>query len=54
MPEEGPQGGRSIKTGDFDMVMGINSRRQLAVAQKVMNARIVGKLMDRRGYRHGP
>lgn len=35
-----------IKTGDFDMVMGINSRRQLAVAQKVMNARIVGKLMD--------
>ena len=35
-----------IKTGDFDMVMGINSRRQLAVAQQVMNARIVGKLMD--------
>ena len=33
-----------IKTGDFEM--GINSRRQLAVAQKVMNARIVGKLMD--------
>jgi bifunctional UDP-N-acetylglucosamine pyrophosphorylase/glucosamine-1-phosphate N-acetyltransferase len=35
-----------IKTRDFDMVMGINSRRQLAEAQRVMNARIVGRLMD--------
>ena len=28
------------------MVMGINSRRQLAQAQRVMNERIVGRLMD--------
>lgn len=35
-----------IKTQDFDMVMGINSRRQLAQAQRVMNERIVGRLMD--------
>lgn len=35
-----------IRTSDFDMVMGVNSRRQLAAAQKIMNARIVGKLMD--------
>ncbi len=35
-----------IRTNDFDMVMGVNSRRQLAAAQKIMNARIVGRLMD--------
>lgn len=35
-----------IRTEDFDMVMGINSRRQLAQAQKVMNARLLDKLMD--------
>ncbi len=35
-----------IKTGDFDMVMGVNSRRQLAEAQRIMNSRIVGRLMD--------
>lgn len=35
-----------VVTKDCDMVMGINSRRQLAVAEKVMNQRILGRLMD--------
>ena len=35
-----------IKTGDFDMVMGVNSRRHLAEAQRIMNSRLVGHLMD--------
>lgn len=35
-----------IKTKDFDMVMGVNSRRHLAAAQHIMNERILGRLMD--------
>lgn len=35
-----------ISTTDSDMVMGINSRRQLAVAESVMRQRILDKLMD--------
>lgn len=35
-----------ISTADSDMVMGINSRRQLAVAESVMRQRILDKLMD--------
>lgn len=35
-----------IVTEDSDMVMGINSRRQLAEAESVMRERILGKLMD--------
>lgn len=35
-----------IKTTDFDMVMGINSRRQLALAEAVMRQRVLAKLMD--------
>lgn len=35
-----------IKTQDFDMVMGINSRKQLAVAEGIMRQRILDKLMD--------
>ncbi len=35
-----------VVTEDSDMVMGINSRRQLAEAESVMRERILGKLMD--------
>lgn len=35
-----------VITADSDMVMGINSRRQLAEAEKVMRQRILDKLMD--------
>lgn len=35
-----------IKTGDFDMIMGINSRKQMAVAEGIMRQRILDKLMD--------
>lgn len=35
-----------VVTEDSDMVMGINSRRQLAEAESVMRGRILGKLMD--------
>jgi len=35
-----------IKTQDFDMVMGINSRKQMAVAEGIMRQRILDKLMD--------
>lgn len=35
-----------ISTADSDMIMGINSRRQLAVAEGVMRQRVLDKLMD--------
>ena len=35
-----------VLTEDSDMVMGINSRQQLAVAESVMRQRILAKLMD--------
>ena len=35
-----------ISTADSDMVMGINSRKQLSVAEGVMRQRILDKLMD--------
>lgn len=35
-----------VVTADSDMVMGINSRRQLAEAESVMRVRILNKLMD--------
>ena len=35
-----------VVTEDSDMVMGINSRRQLAEAESVMRVRILNKLMD--------
>lgn len=35
-----------ISTDDSDMVMGINSRKQLSVAEGVMHQRILDKLMD--------
>ncbi len=35
-----------ISTADSDMVMGINSRKQLSVAESVMRQRILDKLMD--------
>lgn len=35
-----------VSTGDSDMVMGINSRKQLSVAEGVMRQRILDKLMD--------
>lgn len=35
-----------VVTADSDMVMGINSRKQLAVAEAVMRNRILDKLMD--------
>ncbi|MDO4178037.1 MAG: bifunctional UDP-N-acetylglucosamine diphosphorylase/glucosamine-1-phosphate N-acetyltransferase GlmU [Phascolarctobacterium sp.] len=35
-----------VVTEDSDMVMGINSRKQLAVAESVMRNRILDKLMD--------
>ena len=35
-----------ISTDDSDMVMGINSRKQLSVAEGVMRQRILDKLMD--------
>ena len=35
-----------VVTEDSDMVMGINSRQQLAVAESVMRQRILAKLMD--------
>ena len=35
-----------VVTADSDMVMGINSRKQLATAEKVMRDRILDKLMD--------
>ena len=35
-----------VITEDSDMVMGINSRKQMAVAEKVMRERILDKLMD--------
>lgn len=35
-----------VITEDSDMVMGINSRKQMAVAEKVMRDRILDKLMD--------
>jgi bifunctional UDP-N-acetylglucosamine pyrophosphorylase / glucosamine-1-phosphate N-acetyltransferase len=35
-----------IITKDFDMIMGINSRRQLAEAEGIMRTRILNKLMD--------
>lgn len=35
-----------VVTEDSEMVMGINSRRQLAEAESVMRERILGKLMD--------
>ena len=35
-----------ISTDDSDMVMGINSRKQLSVAESVMRQRILDKLMD--------
>ena len=35
-----------VVTDDSDMVMGINSRQQLAVAEGVMRQRILAKLMD--------
>lgn len=34
-------------TDDFSMVMGINSRRQLATAEGIMRSRILDKLMDK-------
>ena len=35
-----------VSTADSDMVMGINSRKQLSVAEGVMRQRILDKLMD--------
>lgn len=35
-----------VATADSDMIMGINSRRQLAEAEKIMRQRILNKLMD--------
>lgn len=35
-----------ISTADSDMVMGINSRKQLSVAEGVMRQRVLDKLMD--------
>ncbi|MCQ2358619.1 MAG: bifunctional UDP-N-acetylglucosamine diphosphorylase/glucosamine-1-phosphate N-acetyltransferase GlmU [Phascolarctobacterium sp.] len=35
-----------VVTADSDMVMGINSRKQLSVAESVMRTRILDKLMD--------
>lgn len=35
-----------ISTEDFDMIMGINARRQLAEAEKIMRERILYKHMD--------
>ena len=35
-----------IKTQDFDMVMGINSRKQMSVAEGIMRQRVLDKLMD--------
>lgn len=35
-----------IITKDFDMIMGINSRRQLAEAEVIMRTKILNKLMD--------
>ncbi len=35
-----------VVTADSDMVMGINSRQQLAVAESVMRQRVLAKLMD--------
>ena len=35
-----------VATADSDMIMGINSRRQLAEAENIMRQRILNKLMD--------
>jgi len=35
-----------IATEDFSMIMGINSRKQLAIAESIMRNRILDKLMD--------
>lgn len=35
-----------VATADSDMIMGINSRRQLAEAENIMRRRILNKLMD--------
>jgi len=35
-----------VVTADSEMIMGVNSRRQLAVAEQVMNRRILERLMD--------
>lgn len=35
-----------VSTADSDMVMGINSRKQLSVAESVMRQRVLDKLMD--------
>ena len=35
-----------IKTTDFAMIMGINSRKQLSIAEGIMRQRILDKLMD--------
>ncbi len=35
-----------ISTDDFDMVMGINARTQLAVAERIMRDRVLAKHMD--------
>lgn len=35
-----------IATEDFPMIMGINSRKQLAIAESIMRNRILDKLMD--------
>ncbi len=35
-----------VVTADSEMIMGVNSRRQLAVAESVMNRRILERLMD--------
>lgn len=35
-----------IKTQDFDMVMGVNSRKHLSIAEGIMRQRILDKLMD--------
>lgn len=43
--EKGEKTG-GIVTDDSDMIMGINSRRQLAEAEKVMNRRVLDQLMD--------